>query len=117
MLVGSHRQATRHAKLFQSSAIYAKPCRQRFRLFAGRGFARHKHTAQRRRTSTIEMEQCWLTFPQRQEQSTARAQRNCAVISDARDLEADFVLVRDEHQRIAIRSNFENEVAFVVSAG
>src|ERR1043165_3743674 len=62
------------------------------------------------------MEECWLTFPQRREKPAACAERNGAVISDVCYFKADFILVRDEHRRIAVWSKFEDEVAFVVSA-
>ena len=67
-------------------------------------------------TGVIEMKQRGLTFPKRWEESTARAQRDRSVSSNVCYFKADFVLMRDEHQGIAIWSNFEDEVSFVVGA-
>src|SRR5215204_6415634 len=62
------------------------------------------------------MKQCGLSLPKRRKKSATRAQRNRTVSGNGCDFEADFVLMRDEHYRIAIWSKLENEVSFVVSA-
>ncbi len=69
------------------------------------------------RPDTIEMKQRWLSFPQRGKKSAARAQRNRSVGGNVCHFKTDFILMRDEHYRIAIWSNFEDEVSFVVGSG
>ena len=65
---------------------------------------------------TIDMKQSWLSFPQRGKKSTTRAQRNHSVGGNVRHFKADFILVSNEHYRVAVWSNLEDEVSFLVGS-
>src|SRR5687768_11581304 len=114
MLIRGYRQTTDDAELFQTSSVRPKPCSHSFRLFGCCCFSGNKNSAHWR-FGSVEVKEGRLSFPQRGEQSTASTQRNDAISSDACHFKADFILMRDEHNRITVWSNRENEVSFVVS--
>jgi hypothetical protein len=103
-----------YAQSLEFSPIDAEPGGQTFGLFAAGCFPRSKDASQWL-LCLLEVQDGRLTFPERQEQPAAIAQRYDPVVSYVGDLKPNFVLVSNKHYRIALWSNFEHQVPFIVS--